>query len=237
MRIAIVDDDIRMYECLQTYLGELLGSSAELTYFKSGEDFLRTWQPDAFELIVLDIFMDKLTGMDVAREIRKTDSDVRIAFGTTSNEFASESYEVNACYYLHKPFDRERVKAMLDRIDLAQVEKERTIQLPDGKSVVLREIIYADYAAHYTTLHCKYGKDIILRANLSEIEALLCDYPYFFIPSKGLIINFHEVDAQNADTFTMSNGSLIPISRRKAKEVTDAYSSFLFEQLRKGGKR
>ena len=97
--------------------------------------------------------------------------------------------------------------------------------------------VYADYAAHYTTLHCKYGKDIILRANLSEIEALLCDYPYFFIPSKGLIINFHEVDAQNADTFTMSNGSLIPISRRKAKEVTDAYSSFLFEQLRKGGKR
>lgn len=41
MRIAIVDDDIRMYECLQTYFGELLGSSAELTYFKSGEDFLR----------------------------------------------------------------------------------------------------------------------------------------------------------------------------------------------------
>ena len=68
-------------------------------------------------------------------------------------------------------------------------------------------------------------------------RALLCGYPYFFIPSKGLIINFHEVDAQNADTFTMSNGSLIPISRRKAKEVTDAYSSFLFEQLRKGGKR
>ena len=202
MRIAIVDDDIRMYECLQTYFGELLGSSAELTYFKSGEDFLR-----------------------------------KLVFCTTSNEFASESYEVNACYYLHKPFDRERVKAMLDRIDLAQVEKERTIQLPDGKSVVLRDIIYADYAAHYTTLHCKYGKDIILRANLSEIEALLCGYPYFFIPSKGLIINFHEVDAQNADTFTMSNGSLIPISRRKAKEVTDAYSSFLFEQLRKGGKR
>ena len=237
MKIAIVEDDIQMYEHLQTCLYELLGSSAEYIYFPSGEFFLQTWQPGTFELIILDIFMDRLTGMDVAREIRKSDREVRLVFSTTSNEFASESYEVNACYYLHKPFDRERVKAMLDRIDLAQVEKERTIQLPDGKSVVLRDIIYADYAAHYTTLHCKYGKDIILRANLSEIEALLCGYPYFFIPSKGLIINFHEVDAQNADAFTMSNGSLIPISRRKSKEVTDAYSSFLFEQLRKGGKR
>ena len=50
-----------------------------------------------------------------------------------------------------------------------------------------------------------------------------------------MIVNFYEVAAQNADTFTMSDGSRIPISRRKAKEVTEAYSSFLFEQLRKGG--
>ena len=134
MRISIVDDDIRMYERLQTYFGELLGAAAELTYFQSGEAFLRVWQPGAFELIVLDIFMEKLTGMDVAKEIRKTDSDVRLVFCTTSNEFASESYEVNACYYLHKPFDRDRVKAMLDRIDLAQIEKERTVQLRTVKA-------------------------------------------------------------------------------------------------------
>ena len=237
MRIAIVDDDKQIYERLRAYFGELLGAAAELTYFSSGEELLRICQPGAFELIVLDIFMEKLTGMDVAREIRKTDSDVRLVFCTTSNEFASESYEVNACYYLHKPFDKDRLKAMLDRIDLAQIEKERLIRLPDGRSAVLHDILYADYAAHYTTLHCKYGKDIILRASLSEIEELLCAYPCFFIPSKGVIINFHEVEAQNADTFTMSDGSLIPISRRKAKEVTDAYSSFLFQQLRKGGDR
>lgn len=43
------------------YFAELLGSAAELTYFSSGEDFLKVWQPNSFELIVLDIFMDKLT--------------------------------------------------------------------------------------------------------------------------------------------------------------------------------
>lgn len=237
MRIAIVDDDVRMYEQLRAYFEEFLSTSAELAYFPNGEDFLHTWQPGAFDLIVLDIFMGAVSGMDVAKEIRKADGNVRIVFSTTSNEFASESYEVGACYYLHKPFGKERVKAMLDRIDLAQIEKMRTIRLPDGTNIILRNIIYADNSAHCTTLHCKGGENITVRANLSEVEALLCSYPYFIRTSKGLIVNLHEVAAQNTDTFTMSDGSILPISRRKAKEVTEAYSSFLFEQLRKGGER
>lgn len=235
MKIAIVDDDIQIYERLQTYLEELLGFSAEFCYFPSGEAFLAAWEPERFELIILDIFMGKLTGMDVAKEIRKRDGDVRIVFATTSNEFASESYDVNACYYLHKPFGKERVKAMLDRMDLAKLEKMRAVQLPDGSSVVLRNILYADCAAHCITLHCKQHQNIILRMNFSEIEALLCAYPYFFSPSKGIIVNFFEVAVQQSDTFQMSDGTPIPISRRKAKEVLNAYSSFLFEQLRKGG--
>lgn len=44
MRIAIVDDDIQMYERLKTYFNELLGSAAELTYFPSGEEFLKVQQ-------------------------------------------------------------------------------------------------------------------------------------------------------------------------------------------------
>lgn len=117
MRIAIVDDDAQMYALLHSLFRELLGNDADLTYFSGGEVFLRKWQPEAFDLIILDIFMDRLTGMEVAREIRRTDRSVKIAFCTTSNEYASESYEVNACYYLHKPFGKEHVKALLDRID------------------------------------------------------------------------------------------------------------------------
>lgn len=78
--------------------------------------------------------MDKLTGMEVAREIRKTDNNVKIVFSTSGNEFASESYEVNARYYLHKPFGIERVKAMLDRIDITGLEKNAR-RKPAGRFV------------------------------------------------------------------------------------------------------
>lgn len=235
MKIAIVDDDRTMYDRLKTYLEELLAGKWELLYYPSGEAFLAVWKPQTLDLVILDIFMDRLTGMETAREIRKTDRTVKLVFCTTSNEFASESYEVNAGYYLHKPFGREQVKAMLDRINLVQVEKRRAVQLPDGTSVMLRDILYADCAAHCVTLHNKQGENVVVRAVFSQIEALLCAYPYFLSPTKGIVVNLYEVAAQSGDTFTLSDGTPIPISRRKAKETIDAYSSFRFDQLRRGG--
>lgn len=235
MKIAIVDDNKTELCRLRGYLDELLGAETEIVGFSSGEEFLSVWSKDEFDIVILDIFMDTLNGMEVARKIRETDGYVKIVFSTTSNEFASESYEVNACYYLHKPFGAEQVKSMLDRLDIALLDKMRTVKLPDGNSVILRDIIYADFSSHRVTLHCKHGKDICVRSSFSEIEPLLCAYGYFFSPCKGVVINFHEVKAQNADTFTLTDGTIIPISRRKAKDVLEKYSSFRFEILRKGG--
>lgn len=235
MKIAIIDDDVQMCSCLCGCLNDLLGAAVKIDSYQNGEEFLAKWEPGAYDLVILDIFMPGVTGMEVARKMRKTDREVKIAFSTTSNDFASESYEVNACYYLRKPFGSDRVKAMLDRLDLEEIEKMRAVKLPDGTSTVLRNIIYVDFALHRVTLHCKEGKNVAVRSNFSEVEPLLCAYPYFFSPTKGVIVNFYEVEAQNGDTFKMRDGSIIPISRRKAKEALDAYSSFLFRQLRKGG--
>lgn len=178
--------------------------------------------------------MDSLTGIEVAGEVRKTDPNVKIVFSTTSNEFASKSYEVNACYYLHKPFGKDRMEAMIDRLNLAEIEKRRIVKLPDGTDIPLRRIIYIDCALHFITVHLKQQDDIVLRANFSEIENLLCGYPCFISPTKGVIINFYEVAKQIHNIFIMSDETHIPISRRKTNEVLEAYSSFLFAELRKG---
>ena len=101
---------------------------------------------------------------------------------------------------------------------------------------MLRDILYTDCEAHLITLHSK-RQDTVLRTNFSEIEQLLCAYPYFISPAKGIVINFFEVKKQNNDSFIMSDGAHIPISRRKANEVLKAYSSFLFAKLREGDDR
>ena len=100
---------------------------------------------------------------------------------------------------------------------------------------MLRQILYVDFAAHRVVFHCKNQQNLAVRANFTEMEEQLCAYPYFFSPTKGVVVNFYEVKNLSGDVFCLSDGSLIPISRRKAKEVMEAYSSFRFDRLRKGG--
>ena len=104
MRLAFVDYDYGEIKKLTTMIDkELHGtvySSCTKQLFSTGETFLSVWKPGMYDIVFLDIFMDQLTGVDVARQIRKTDASVKIIFCTTSNEFASESYCVDASFYL-----------------------------------------------------------------------------------------------------------------------------------------
>lgn len=236
MKIALVDDCQEELDRLSDILSRKLNAAGDtehkLHIFHSGEAFLTDWKPGSYDLIILDIFMDKLTGVEVAHEIRKTDQDVRLVFCTTSNEFASESYEVNAHFYLHKPYSEERVDTMLSRLNLENYELRRSITLPDGQRIILRNILYTDYSNHVLTIHSKRRAALRCYISQSGAEELLCAYPYFLVCSKGIIVNLYEVESKIGDTFCLTDGSILPISRRKSKEVQDAYAAFQFEKMR-----
>ena len=219
---------------LEQYLTEQLGRETEISHYGSGEALLADWRPGAFELVVLDIYMGGATGMEVARRLRADDGQVRLAFATSSNDFASESYEVGACYYLRKPFRPEGVRAMLERLDLEALERSRRLRLPDGSQVVLRSIRYAASDGHRVTLHCKDG-DRTLRTSFAAVEPLLCAYPCFCGICRGVVVNFHEVAGRQEDVFLLKDGTRLPISRRRLREVQEAYSAFRFDRLRKDG--
>lgn len=190
MRIALVDDCLDDLSIMHQFLAEALDTDSVITEFHNGEDFLQHWSADTFDLIVLDIYMEQLTGIETARSIRETDPNVCLVFASTSNEFASESYEVNACYYLHKPFLKQQVLAMLDRIGQQSLEVSRTVLLPNGKRVLLRSIIYADYASHRVTLHCKKMKRSPCVYLFMRLNSFCATIPISIVHAKGLSLIF-----------------------------------------------
>ena len=235
MRIALVDDTPEELQILLNILDQEL-PAADITTFNCGEAFLESWTSQSYDLILLDIYMDKIIGVDVARKIRETDEDVRIVFCTTSNEFASESYEVGENYYLQKPVSSASFQKMLKMIRLTDYEMKRFITLPDGQKIVLRNITYTEYYNHTIIIHSKKRNDLQTRMSQTEWEALLSEYPFLYGCSKGIVVNFYEVAKVDGTMFLLNDDSMVPISRRKSKDTLEAFAEFRFDRMRKEGK-
>ncbi len=237
MNIALVDDDqeelFRLSELIERQASCVGMTIKRIDRYHSGEAFLADFTAECYDLILLDIFMDRKSGIDVARKIRETDGTVCLVFASSSNEFASESYEVSAHDYLLKPFTEKRVANMLKKLNPEEYELGRAVILPDGQRIVLRNIICTEYYNHTVTIYNKQGGAVKTRISQTELQGILLRYPYFCCCFKGMIVNFYEVSRKSEDVFFMNGGKTVPISRRRGKEVRDAYTKFRFERLRK----
>lgn len=235
MNIALVDDDAQLLDKLCELITQQFAAMPEHNHridtFHSSEDFFNAWSAGKYGLIVLDIYMEGMNGISAAERIRETDSDVRIAFCTSSNEFATETYAVNARDYLQKPITAEKVARLLQKADIEQLEREYTVQLSDGTPIICRSVVYGEYSNHKVTFYLKNNETYSIYSSFAEIEKIFAPCGYFFSPTKGIIINFYEVAKITDDTFIMKNGAALPIARRKVKDAKTFYKNFQFRTL------
>lgn len=237
MIVALVDDDNKERSTTMSYLIQGFKDAglpiAHLDVFLDGESFLKSWKLGSYDLIVLDIIMKNISGIDVAREIRKHNKDVRIVFCSISNEYAYESYNVNASYYIQKPLSSDKVSDMIDRLNIADFELRRFVVIPDGQRIILRNIIYTNYCNHNIEIHMKSGNSTYIRMSQGQFESILSPYTFLICCSKGIMVNLHEVIEFKDNMFIMIDKTQVPVSRRKAKEAKEAYEDLLFHLIRK----
>ncbi len=237
MRIAITDDeDIYLDQLEHNIKTQLIArgiTDIKISRYHSGEELLAAWTPGMFQIIFLDIYMDAKTGVDTARVIRETDDDVILVFCTTSNEFAAQSYEVNAGFYLQKPLSEEVISMMFDRIDISRVQSRQMVTLPDGKRCILYDIAYTAYSNHTVTICLKSGASHSLYASQADIEKLLLSHKDFIVVNRGNIVNLNLVDSVTKDSVLLNDvpGTNLPISRSKSKQLATTYATFKLNQM------
>lgn len=238
MRLAIIDDSKDDRDNLNTLLIDglkqrNLKQSYVTELFTDGSEFLTCFQPCKYDAIFLDIIMDTLNGIETARKIRLQDENVPLIFITSSNDYASESYEVHASGYILKPFNKTGIQKILDILFVSENKKAEYITLPQGTQLILQNIIYTEFYNHYVLIHQKQGGTLKLRISQSEIESYILSYPYFINCFRGIIVNLNEVEQLQTDYFVMKDGTHIPVSRRKAAETKTSWSEFLFQKVRR----
>lgn len=243
MKIAVIDDKAEDRQTIKDYLEkymERFSSAYEISFFESGERFLKQFEDKEYALIFLDIFMKEgeLDGLQTAEKIRKKDSDVGIVFSTTSPDFAISGYLVKAVGYLLKPYSFERFKETVNMVfDSIQTER-RYIEVKEKKMMVripLKKIIYCDYDNHYIRIHTK---DRVVRSYMSfrELEEKLLCYGQFLCCYRNIIINMDEVQKMESQDFMMSSDEKIPMRRQDKNELRQRYADYIFDRMN-GGRR
>ena len=160
IRIAVCDDEEEQLQSLSGLLAKWTGHSGlslDMRTFPSAEAFLFAYEEDsAYDILILDIEMKDISGMDLARRIRKEDKRVEILFITSHFEFISEGYEVDALHYLTKPVSEEKLYAVLTKaLDRLSTEPPSLIINCQGETIKLYEtdILYVESFLHYISIH------------------------------------------------------------------------------------
>ncbi|MGQ0589704.1 MAG: LytR/AlgR family response regulator transcription factor [Sphingosinicella sp.] len=115
LRILVVDDEPLAVERLQLLLARLPGVTVAGTA-NDGEAALRIAQAVAPDLVLLDIAMPGMDGIDVARALSESAVDPAIVFVTAFDNFAVAAFDVAAIDYLMKPVQPDRLERALDRV-------------------------------------------------------------------------------------------------------------------------
>lgn len=240
IRIALVDDRPDDLEKLREYVCRWAEERAvplvpAPALFQSGEAFLEGFSSGRYDLVLLDIYMDGMSGMETAQKIREQDAACRLIFTTTTSDFAVDSYEVDASFYLVKPYAYEKLCRAMDRCGAGLLEQEQSVMMPDGRRLRLHQISYTEYQGRRVHITCADGERFSVPMRQADFAALLLPYPYFCDCMRGILVNFEQVDKLMEDRFLMKDGHTLPISRLKYREVREQFLNHLYRQVRGEG--
>ncbi|MGI6736323.1 MAG: LytR/AlgR family response regulator transcription factor [Anaerovoracaceae bacterium] len=219
---------------LQHYLGAYARQKQipfQLQTFSSGRDLLSAYrearrQP---ELIFLDIFMDDSNGMDTAKELRQIGYDGGLIFTTSSMEHAVDSYEVNALFYLHKPYDHEQFELAMERCTpiFRKAQEKFTFRYErEPMSVPYADIVFFETGpSHTVILHAVHGT-FSFSGTLSQVNEQFQDNANFLRIGRSFLINLNHVAKNPANDLIMSDGSIVQIPVRSQTSVRAAVAAW-----------
>lgn len=169
-QILLVEDDPNLGLLLQDYLQ--LKGKFDVVLCVDGDEGLRAFTKQDFDLCILDVMMPKKDGFTLGKEIRKINQDVPIIFATAKAmmEDKASAYDLGGDDYITKPF---RIEELLLRINALL----KRVQSKDGSenAVPLTNFEIGDYIFDYTTqlIHYK-GQIQKLSTKEAELLKLLC---------------------------------------------------------------
>ena len=230
IRIAIVEDNREEMDLLKSHL-DRYGREQNFIYttdlYTDGDAIVENVGA-GYDVIIMDIELPLLNGMDAAEQIRTMDRDVTIIFMTHNPDYAIRGYKVQALDYLLKPVSYKAFEEVMERALRNRLESSKKYIKVRVRSGTVKldasRIRYVDVFDHYICYHTPEG-NISTKASMKDAVQALEGEP-FFQCNKAFLVNLAYVHGITGNDLIV-DGEKIPVSRARKKAFLEAMNQFL----------
>lgn len=233
MRIAICDDNAQELSVLTQILTDYIKTREDVSYttYSNATDLICRMKDHDYDVLLLDVLMPGLNGIAAAEEIRHFNEKVEIIFLTSSREYAVDSYQVRAFYYLLKPVKDGELVPVLDRLRERFQTQNELLHLRSAQRIVsipFHRIEAVEIMDKTLFFHMADGTKLDIRLPLSECEAQLLARPEFIKPHRSYLVNLRHMRELAPSEFISMSGRHFPVARGHHKLVRETYVRHLF---------
>lgn len=233
LKIAICDDThsflLNTQEIISQWPNRPDGMS--VFPFDDADVLIEAHKADPFDIILLDVVMPLLNGIEAAAEIRRQDRSTKIVFLSVSPEFAVDSYTVKADNYLLKPVNKQQLFTCLDELYAELLKSAKSIAVKSASAVhrvKLQDIEYLESQGKLVFFCLSNGLTFHGVEPLYAYEHNLLLEDGFFKCHRSYLVNLHKIKTYTPKEITTNSGRRIPISRGCHKEFESVYFATLF---------
>jgi two-component system LytT family response regulator len=232
--VAVADDDQETLKILSEAIKSRFleqGVLVDLYTYSLLPTLEHDMSMQAFDLLFLDIEMPEIDGISFGKQLRQQGDQTAIIFVSNREDRVFEAFESRPYGFVRKSnFEKDLSKVLSSFLAFrAQYEPKRfVITNEDGQETIsIEKIAYIEGSRHDQLIHLVSTKDVkTISSTMEKIEEELEGYG--FIPCyKGILVNFRYISLIKDDTIILTDGSVVPLSRRKASETKKIYLALM----------
>ncbi|MDL2300461.1 LytTR family DNA-binding domain-containing protein [Clostridiaceae bacterium OttesenSCG-928-D20] len=232
MKIAVCEDNKAEREKLVEHLEKSLSSrkiEASVFAFSSGEELIESAKRHYFSVLFLDIFLPGISGIEIARQMRRQNNTCAVAFTTITADYLAESYDIWAVHYILKPLKYSEVDEALFRAMQLVFRRERTLEITlqrHREYIPYSDIVYIEGQGRKCLVHTRTG-DHLPYISIQELMGKLKD-KRFANCHRSYIVNLDHALGIQKGRFIMRGEFLIPIRRGDVSAMLRQYEDRRF---------
>lgn len=239
LSICLCDDDINVIDSYLDKISELANRNNhafKIETFRSGESLLFELEddPNRFNIIIIDIIMKNINGIETAEILRNYGYNGIIIFLTSSKEFALDSFKVEPLNYILKDDSDERFNDIFLKAAI-QVYKGYNKNIiisskPKNKIINLDTIVYMESINRKVILHNISGESETVNCIFKELYGKVKDYG-FIRCHKSYIVNLKYIQTFNKLECQLQREIVVPIGRKYSKNFRNMLLENEFDNI------